>query len=948
MAQLTHHEITFFLLALAVLLGMARLMGELAAKIGQPAIMGEILAGVVLGPTILGRLSPETHQLLFPSTGGGALALAGLTTLAITLFLLVAGLEIDLTTVWRQGRRALTISLAGIVGPFAIGFGVAWYAPLLLGADPSTDQLLFALFMATALSISALPVIAKTLMDLNLFRTDLGMTIIAAAIFDDLAGWIVFAVILAMMASGAATVGFSLTATVALTLAFAAFTLTIGRWVLNWILPWFQAHTSWPGGVLGLVLMLGLTGAAFTEWLGVHAVFGAVMVGVALGDSSHLRKQTRNTLEQFIGFVFAPLFFASLGLHVDFAANFDLLLCLIIFVIATLGKFVGCLGGAYLARMSKREGWAIAFGMNARGAMEMILALLALKAGLIDERLFVALVIMAIATSVLAGPLMLKVLHRPKTVRFVDLISPEGFVGNLVSHTPREAIQELCAAIAPIAGVDQQILVDAVWHREQMMATGLANRVAAPNTRIAGLSRPFAALGLSHRGIDFDAADGQTAQVVCLLLVPEQDSGAQWDILSDITGMISKAQMRERLLQVTGFTELKALFRITQAEEEGLPEAGHHRHGFIFVGANPLARIWARKLVELGSSIWLLDTNRNNVEAAQHEGLQAIAGNATSEVALMAVHAFEAQGLLALTPNAYNNLEIAKIGCSVFAIPESFVASAADQPLPNDRIHRLAVDLESLHSRAVGALREDESAHWVRFAVESGGTLEEFVLGEPGFAPDVLPLVVERGGKTGAVPAWSEMGLEPGDTLYGLKLLTMGSVAPGKAIRGIIDRATILDLAEATNLESLIKRTSELLSARINIGVDELIRLFLKDASFQRAILTKELAIPHLRIEGEGVFEVVVCRAHQGVEVEPGSHPIAFFVLASTLDQSALHLEVLAAIAKLAQRADFVESWTKVQDAVALRAWIHEALETHLISCELPEVPAPPKAPKPR
>ena len=188
MDKLSHHDIIVLFLAMGILLGTARTLGEIAQRFRQPAVLGELLAGVLLGPTVLGMILPEWNTFLFPMTGTNAIALDTLTTVAIVLFLLVAGMEVDLSTVSRQGRIALKVGTMGMVVPFAIGFAAAWYVPNLMGAQEGADPLVFALFLATALSITALPVIAKTLMDLDLYRSDLGMVVISAAIFNDLIG----------------------------------------------------------------------------------------------------------------------------------------------------------------------------------------------------------------------------------------------------------------------------------------------------------------------------------------------------------------------------------------------------------------------------------------------------------------------------------------------------------------------------------------------------------------------------------------------------------------------------------------------------------------------------------------------------------------------------------------------------------------------------------------
>lgn len=561
MDRLTASEVTVFLLSLSVLLGMARVFGELARRLNQPAVLGEIIAGILLGPTVLGGIAPEITSTLFPTTGSLALAQDGLTTLAITLFLLVAGMEVDLSTVWRQGRAAINVSIAGMVIPFAIGYGIAWYLPGLIGHEPGQDEHIYALFFATALSISALPVIAKTLMDMGLYRSDLGMLVVAAAILNDLVGWIIFAIILGMMGATAASHGPSVGTTIWMTLLFAVFALTIGRWLINRILPWLQAHTSWPGGVLAFALSLALAGAAYTESIGIHAIFGSFLVGIALGDSPHLREQTRSIIDRFVSFIFAPLFFASIGLKVNFVANFDLGLVAVVLVVATAGKVLGCGIGGRLSGLAPREAWAVGFGMNARGAMEIILGLLALQAGVIRERMFVALVVMALVTSMMSGPLMERILKRKKPRRLIDVLVSKAFQPALAARDREEAIAALARGMALGAPVVAEHIAAEVWKREQIMATGLGNGLAVPHARIEGLAAPYVAIGMSRDGIDFDAPDGVPARVIFLLVTPADDDVAQLELLADIARTFGREEVREKALAISNYTELLALIR---------------------------------------------------------------------------------------------------------------------------------------------------------------------------------------------------------------------------------------------------------------------------------------------------------------------------------------------------------------------------------------------------
>ncbi|NUM52311.1 MAG: cation:proton antiporter [Candidatus Hydrogenedentes bacterium] len=558
--RLSALDYTLLLLTVGILLLAARAAGELADRFGQPAVLGEIAAGIALGPTALGRFAPDAAATLFPAAGPRVVVLDGLFLLAIVLFMLVAGMEVDLSTVWRQGRAAAAVGIAGTTLPFAFGFVAAWLAPNLLGFDGDSSPYIFALFFATALSISALPVIAKTLMDLGLYYTDLGMIVISAAIVSDVAGWMLFAVILGMMDIESAHAG-GIAFTIALVIGFAATMLTVVRWAIHRALPWVQAHTSFPGGVLGLALALALCSAAFTEWAGVHAIFGAFLAGVAIGDSSHLRNHTRTIIRQFVSFFFAPLFFASIGLKVDFAAHFDLGLVLIVIVLACIGKVLACGGAGILAGMPKRESWAVAFALNARGAMEIILGLLALRYGVISERLFVALVVMALVTSVMSGVWIPAVLKRAKRRKIEDFLSAKTYMRELRATDPRGAIRELSESVAQAVGLEPAALSLAASDREFIASTALGNGVAVPHARVAGAKAFCVGVGISPVGIDFNAPDGKPAHVLFLLASPAHDDGAQLEILADVADRFSDPAFYEKVAAAGSYTEFLAVLR---------------------------------------------------------------------------------------------------------------------------------------------------------------------------------------------------------------------------------------------------------------------------------------------------------------------------------------------------------------------------------------------------
>lgn len=370
------------------------LFGRAARRLGLPAVVGELFGGVLLGPTILGRLAPSAWSWVFPTAGASATAREGVLKLALLSFLFVAGLEVNLTEVRRYGRSVLCTSLFGIALPFVSGyFAVRWFSSIWRQPAP-LDQL--ALFMGAALSISALPVIARILFDLQLQRTRIMSIVLSAATIDDIIGWTLFATVLATASMNARPL-LNPWLTVAVVLALAAFVLTFGRRAIARL-------RMRPGSRIAAAGVFTMVLAAILETLGLHAFFGAFLAGLTMARGFGERDSEQETLHQFALGVLAPIYFVSIGLRADFIRSFDPLLVLIVLVIACLGKVIGASLGARIGRLPLRESLAIGFAMNARGAVEIVLASIALEAGVIDARLFVALVVMALVTSVISGP----------------------------------------------------------------------------------------------------------------------------------------------------------------------------------------------------------------------------------------------------------------------------------------------------------------------------------------------------------------------------------------------------------------------------------------------------------------------------------------------------------------------------------------------------------------
>jgi Kef-type K+ transport system membrane component KefB len=397
----SEHDFSLLLFQLFIILSAALALGEFFRRLGQAQVIGEVLAGILLGPSCLGALFPALSAALFPPAQTPLLGT--IAWLGSVFLLLVAGTEVELATIRREKRVIFMTSIFSILVPFGLGFSYAMQLSPNYLQLPS-HRFAFALFIATALSISAIPLVAKILMDLKLLKTALGQTVIGCAVINDLIGWTFFAIILTMITGGARgeTSGIGIAA---LTLGFSFLTLTAGKQLAQRVFAALHRRNLPSEAILGVAVLVAFLCAGVTQWIGIHAIFGAFLAGIMIGETGEIISHTRETLRNVAFYVFSPIFFASMGLRANFIAGFDWFLVASAITLSCVGKVGGATLGALFAGKSRTEALAIGFGLLPQGAMGMILSFLALQYGLITETVFVALVVTAIATSVLAGPL---------------------------------------------------------------------------------------------------------------------------------------------------------------------------------------------------------------------------------------------------------------------------------------------------------------------------------------------------------------------------------------------------------------------------------------------------------------------------------------------------------------------------------------------------------------
>jgi Kef-type K+ transport system membrane component KefB len=472
---LGHHAVFLLLLQLSVLLFMARFLGEIMRKLGQPPVVGELLAGVVLGPSVFGVLLPDLQSSIFPVDQHQADLLAVVSWIGVLFLLIVTGLETDLRLIKRRGRSALVISAGGIVVPFASGLALGMSLPDAYLSHPD-GRLVFALFMAVAMSISAVPVIAKVLMDLKLTRRDIGQLILAAAMTDDTVGWILLSVVAGLATAGTVNV-LSVAQAVGSAVVFLLVAFTIGTRIVSRIIT---ATDTLFGGVnsqLSVVLVISLGGAALTHQLGIEAVLGAFVMGILVVQAPRFRHEVAHGLEFITTAFLAPIFFASAGVKVNLLRLADpevFTIGLVVLGVACLGKFVGAYIGAWAAKVPHWERLALGSGMNARGAMEIVVATVGLGLGILTVEVYSIIVMVAIVTSLMAPPLLRFTLSRvhigEDEARRLEReeIAAQSFVRSVrrvmvLSRTP--AIMRIPAQIVGYLSHEQSLEVTGIYAR---------------------------------------------------------------------------------------------------------------------------------------------------------------------------------------------------------------------------------------------------------------------------------------------------------------------------------------------------------------------------------------------------------------------------------------------------------------------------------------------------
>lgn len=395
--------LSILLLQVIVIVAAARWFGTLFNKIGQPSVIGEMIAGIILGPSLLGALFPATQSFLFPPSSMDLLK--ALSQLGVILFMFVVGLDLNLRHLRLKAHTAVLVSHASIMLPFLLGIGLSLLIYTSL-ASPDGSFTAFALFIGVAMSITAFPVLARIIEERGLTKTHLGITAIACAAVDDVTAWCVLAIVVAIAKADGLS---SSLMTISVILLFIGMMLFLVKPRTKHLLG--EKFRGGPAskGIVAYVLLIAFMSALFTEIIGIHALFGAFLAGVVMPSHEGFRNFLRERLEPFSASFLLPLFFAFTGLRTQIGLLDDWqswLMCFGIIAVAVAGKLGGSMMAASWTGMSWQESFSLGALMNTRGLVELIVLNLGYDLGILPPRIFGMMVLMALTTTLMTGPLL--------------------------------------------------------------------------------------------------------------------------------------------------------------------------------------------------------------------------------------------------------------------------------------------------------------------------------------------------------------------------------------------------------------------------------------------------------------------------------------------------------------------------------------------------------------
>lgn len=529
---ITEHNIYILLLQLSLIFLFCIVSGEILKKYKQPTITGDILVGVILGPTILGRFFPQVFSYIFPNNPVQVAMLDTLGWFGLFLVLLSTGIEVDLSSIWKQKGDAIKISILDIIIPIGVALFFLFFLPdSYLGGE--SNRLINSIFISVIMTISALPISIRILRDVGILKSDMGFLIVSALTINDIIGWIVFTLILSIFSLKSFDYK-AIFQIIAYTGLFTLLALTTGKNLVDRLFKFVNSRKD--EGVELFLAVICFTGIIFgltTLVIGIHSLFGFFIAGIIAGDSKELNRRTRNIIHKFVYSVFVSLFFVNIGLKIDFLKNFDLFLALFITVVGIAGRYLGAWMGCLASKKRGIERNIISVAHTPGGEMHIVVSLLALELGLLNSRVFVSIIFGAILSSIIAGPWMSYLIKKSQIEKISKLkieVYPDIFVEG---KTKEEVIEKMLTW----EGLEEykDVIDFNVLSEEDIRCSAFRNMIVVPRGYLKELDENIIIFAKMVDGLQWNSVDGSLSKYIFLLLTPEENHETQVKIIQRLS-----------------------------------------------------------------------------------------------------------------------------------------------------------------------------------------------------------------------------------------------------------------------------------------------------------------------------------------------------------------------------------------------------------------------------
>lgn len=547
MGPISEHNLMIFLIQFALVLGLCKTIGYFLTKIKQSSITGDILVGIILGPAILGKLFPELHTAIFPDNATQRTMLETIAWFGNLFLLMEAGLEINFSRIWQQRGDAVKLSLADLTLPIIISFVPIYLLPSHYLVDPS-HRVLFALFLAAVMTISALPVAIRGMRDLNILKTDVGFLILSALTMNDIAGWVLFTIILGIFAHGSLEISF-IVRLVLMTLGFTIISLTLMRRLVDKAITFIHNRSGESSGLkITVIMLIGALFGAITLKIGIHSLFGFFIAGTILGEAKHVSERDRFVVNRLVYSIFVPIFFANIGLHLDFIANFDIVLVLIMLGVGISSRYLAAYLGARWSKQHKSNLRMISIAHTPGGEMHIVVGMLAFSGGLITEKILVSIIASSLISTIIFGPWLSFTVKKLRKHLFDVIFRENDVFIDVEAGSQEEILQFMSSTVAQRSKLNFEQVYQEVKLREEQMSTAMGRSIAIPHARIEGVKSSHVFVFHCRHGLEWDSPDGSLVRLIVLVITPKDSPNAQLQILQSMADTLRDRQTAQSLV----------------------------------------------------------------------------------------------------------------------------------------------------------------------------------------------------------------------------------------------------------------------------------------------------------------------------------------------------------------------------------------------------------------